>query len=67
MTEKYYTAGEIFRLGLLKNHKGEPYKDKATVIRIISKLKFRSVKTPWGWGYSVSQEEVDKFNKTHLR
>lgn len=60
---KYYTVGEIARQGLLKNHKGEPYKHKATVLKIVQKLPHRKIQTPWGPGYSVAKEEIDLFNK----
>lgn len=58
---KTFTIGEIVRLGLLKNHKGEPYKNKITVSRLVSKAK--KVKTPFGMGYAVSEQEIAKLNE----
>lgn len=60
-SQKTYSVGEIVRLGLLKNHKGEPYKHKATVLRLVGNSKRK--KTPWGNGYSVTQKEIDAINK----
>lgn len=61
---KYYTIGEIFRLGLLKNHEGSPYKDKATVGRVVGKLKYVEKKTPWGMSKQISDEEIEKHNNS---
>jgi len=57
---KTYTIGEILRLGLLKNHKGEPYKDKASILRLVKDSK--KVKTPWGMGYAVTESEIKTLN-----
>ena len=59
---KHYTIGEILRLGLLKNHKGEPYRHKATVSRIVSHMKRTKVETAWGPGWSVPQSEITSYN-----
>lgn len=56
-----YTIGEIVRLGLLKNHRGEPYKHKATILRLVNNSPRK--KTPWGSGYSVTQSQIDELNK----
>ena len=63
---KKYTIGEVFRLGLLKNWKGEPYKDKASISRIVSKMKFETKKTAWGMARVVSEKEIHKMNKARL-
>lgn len=63
MKTQYYTIGQIFRLGLLKNHKGEPYKDKATVSRIVSHMKYVILMTVWGKAKTVSMSEIRKHNK----
>lgn len=68
---KTYTLGEIVRLGLMKNHKGQPYKDKAAILRVIHKAMVSSdiaddvkrISTPWGEGYAVPQKTIDKLNK----
>ena len=59
---KYFTIGELFRLGLLKNHKGEPYKDKATVSRIVGRLKFKLRNTPWGQAKTISEKDINTWN-----
>lgn len=59
---KFYTIGEIYRKGLLKNHAGEPYKHKATISKIVNGMKYKMVKSPWGPGKAVSEEEIAKFN-----
>lgn len=61
--KKSYTIGEIVRLGLLKNHKGEAYKHKASVLKIVLQLPHVKVNTPWGIGYAVSTNEIEKHNK----
>lgn len=62
MEEKLYTVGEIFRLGLLKNHHGEPYKHKATILQIVRRLPHARTETPWGTAYAISAAEIEKFN-----
>ncbi len=58
---KTYTLGEILRLGLLKNHKGEAYKNKVTISRLVAG-KAKKVQTPWGSGFAVSQATIDRLN-----
>ena len=60
---KYYTIGEIFRLGLLKTWDGQPYKNKDSVSRVVNKLKYKTVKTRWGVAKALSMAEIDKHNK----
>ena len=55
-----FTVGQIIRLGLLKNHKGEPYTQKATILKLLQGSK--RVQTPWGMGYAVTQAEIDALN-----
>jgi hypothetical protein len=58
-----FTIGEILRRGLLRNHKGEPYKHKATILKLIKEhTKVLKKKTPFGEGYSVSQAQIDSIN-----
>ena len=61
---KYYTIGEIFRLGLLKNHKGEPYKHKATVSTVVRGMKVVRKKTAFGLGKFVPESEIKRHNKS---
>ncbi len=58
---KTYTLGEILRLGLLKNSRGEPYKDKAAISRLLRGLP--RVPTPHGLGYAVTKKDIDRLNK----
>lgn len=60
---KLFTIGQIYRLGLLKNREGESYKNKATISRIVNRMKFTIVVTPWGPAKAVSQKELDKHGK----
>lgn len=55
-----WTLGEVMKLGLLKNHKGEPYKHKQTVQKLLKGVK--RVKTPFGKGYAIEQADVDRLN-----
>lgn len=57
---KTYTLGEVVRLGLLKNHKGEPYKHKATVLKLLKGVK--RTKTPFGRGYAIEQADINRLN-----
>ena len=57
---KKYTLGEVFRLGLLKNYKGEPYKHKATISRLLRGAKYEIVETPWGQAKVFTEEEIQK-------
>jgi len=61
-----YTIGEIYRQGLLKNHKGEPYKHKATIAKIVSQLKYKIKKTPWGVAKCLTKEQIEKYNSNRL-
>lgn len=64
---KTYTTGQIYRLGLLKNHEGKPYKHKATVLNLVRRLKHTRVKTRFGMGYAVSEGEITKHNDAARR
>lgn len=64
---KHYTIGEIFRLGLLKNHKGEAYKHKSTVRNMLGKAKKKKVQGQYGPTYQVSEQEIDRLNHTHTK
>jgi hypothetical protein len=59
-SQQTFSVGQIIQLGLLKNHKGEPYRHKSSVLRIINRTKRK--KTPWGNGYAVSRKEIDTLN-----
>lgn len=59
---KHYTLGEIYRLGLLKNNKGEPYKSKGAVSVASRGLKRKKTASAFGPSYMISQAEIDRFN-----
>lgn len=58
----WYTLGEIFRLGLLKNHKGEPYKQKPSVSNATLRLKWEWRKSPFGRARMIPMSEIERFN-----
>jgi len=64
MSNKYYTTGEIFRLGLLKTADGKPYKHKASVSTRIAKSGY-AVERPTRWGKSktITAKQVEALNK----
>ncbi len=62
---KTYTLGEIARLGLLKNHQGEPYRHKATLSRIVDRMGLKKVQTPFGLGYAVPLEKIEAHNRRY--
>ena len=59
---KTYSIGEIHRLGLLKSHTGEPYKDKATVSRVVSTMSFIEKNTPWGMAKTLTEADIQRHN-----
>jgi hypothetical protein len=59
---KTYTIGEIYRLRLLKNHKGEPYSDKATVSKELKHQPFETKKTPFGESKLFSDKVISSLN-----
>jgi hypothetical protein len=63
-----HTVGDIARKGLLLNHKGEPYRDKSTIARIIrTEMKAKKIKTPWGVGYAVTDAQIERYNARWMR
>ena len=59
---KTYTIGEVYKEGLLKNWKGEPYKDKASVSKVVNKIKFKTKKTPFGEAKTITQQQIEEHN-----
>lgn len=59
---KYYTIGEIFRLGLLRSYDGTPYKHKASVSNIVNKMKTKTMDTKWGPAKVISEEQIEEYN-----
>lgn len=60
---KYFTIGEIYRLGLLKTHKGTPYSSKGAVSVALRGIKKQKRETAHGPAYMVSQAQIDRLNK----
>lgn len=63
---KLYTIGEIFRLGLLKNYKGEPYTDKSSVAKIVANLDYQTKKTPWGEAKCLNEVQIKTYNQQKI-
>jgi len=63
---KYYTTGEIYRLGLLKNRNGKPFKHKASVYKIVKRLPNKVIDTKWGPSLSVSELDIKKQNEANV-
>lgn len=60
--QKTYTIGEIFRLGLLKNHEGKPYAHKSTVSKIVNKLSPEDKNTAFGNAKVLSEAQIHRYN-----
>ena len=58
-----YTIGEIYRNKLLKNSKGEPYSQKASVSNALKGYPHEVIQTPYGPAKSFSEETIKKINK----
>jgi len=59
---KYYTIGQIHKLGLLKNFEGEPLKHKASVANVVNRLDYKTIMTKWGEGKALSDKQIDDYN-----
>lgn len=59
---KKYTIGEIFRSKLLLNHKGEPYRDKASVSKALAKYPHKMKKTAFGPAKLYTEATIRKAN-----
>lgn len=64
--DKLYTIGEIFNQGLLKTWKGEPYKDKAAISKIVNSLPYTVKKTAWGQAKCLTQKQIEAYNKKRI-
>lgn len=60
---KEYTVGEIFRLKLLKNKNGQPYKDKGAVSNVLARYPHKTKMTPHGQAKLFSEETINKINQ----
>lgn len=65
MRPTLYTIGQIYRLGLLKNHLGKAYGHKATVSKIVNTLPYSVVDTAFGPSKAVSMSTIKEYNKRH--
>ena len=61
---KNYSLGQIYRLGLLKNHEGKPYRHKATISRIVRYLPGVTKRDgPFGQEYAIPKAEIARYNQ----
>lgn len=58
----FRSIGEILREKVLVNHKGEPYKHKATVSKLLANKPHKVIKSPFGDSKIFSQEVIDELN-----
>ena len=63
MSMKYYTIGEIFRLKLLKNFNGIPYKHKSSISNALKGLKYKERKTAHGIAKTFSEKQIEEYNR----
>ncbi len=57
-----YTIGEIYRNKLLLNHRGEPYKDKASVSVRLKNQPYTNKSTAFGTAKLFNIEVIEKVN-----
>lgn len=60
---KSYTIGEIYRLGLMKNHRGDVYASKGSVSVAARGLARTTIATAHGPAAAIPKSEIDKHNK----
>jgi len=65
MGEKLYTIGEIYQNKMMVDFKGQPYKHKVSVARLVNRENFKTIRTPWGLAKCLSQKQIDKINREH--
>ncbi len=59
---KLFTIGEIFKLGLLLNSSGDPYKSKAEISRIVRMQEYQEKNTPFGMSKCLTEDQINKLN-----
>ena len=59
---KYFTIGEIYRLGLLKTAEGEPYRTKTSVLKLVNKQKYHDKLTKYGMGKALTDKQIKELN-----
>lgn len=63
MEEKYYTIGEIFRLGLIKSQRtGGAFKHRPNLTVALREISFKEVQTPHGRAKVLSESQIAEFN-----
>lgn len=58
-----YTIGEIYRQQLLKNSKGQPYSQKASVSNALKGHPHKVVQTAYGPAKVFTKATIDAINK----
>jgi hypothetical protein len=60
-----YSLGEVTRLGLIKNNKGEPYRHKETILKLIQRYfpTAERRRTAHGEGYAITEKMIAKLNR----
>ena len=58
-----FNIEQIFKQGLLKNSKGEPWKSRTTVMRIVNKLDYVIIESPSGTSKCLTKEQIEEHNK----
>jgi hypothetical protein len=59
----FYSIGEILRKKVLVNHKGEPYKHKATISKVLKGYPHIVERTPFGVSKLYSKDVIKSLNK----
>ncbi len=63
MKERLYSIGEIFRGKMLLDSRGQPYAgDKSQIAKVVRKMRYTVVDTPWGPSKAVPMSEIKKHN-----
>lgn len=58
-----YTTGQIFRLGLLKNRFGKPYKHKSTVSKVVQELGSTAKENIHGLAKCLTEGQIKDYNQ----
>jgi hypothetical protein len=61
-----FTTYQIHKEGLLLNHKGEPYRHRGTLTKVLATIKpAKVVQGPYGLTKYYSQKQLDALNKRY--
>lgn len=58
----FRSIGQILREKVLVNHRGEPYKHKGTVSKLLANKPHKIEKTAFGQAKTYSKEVIDELN-----